>query len=200
VKWNRHFSATSEKLFDSSIRSFGLENWPEAIRTYERIGLTHEPLTLVTPAFQVPIPPFRPSVFPPRFREVAPPELELFDLDDAFSSPQVQLAQLTNRCTENELDIYIREAGNILGVNKLLAVASNSDSNQQVEVSSKKILSFIIRRLVQWKKETGGEDTDTPAATFIVGQESLQTHIVDENGEEEGAYFSDIEQYDDLAE
>ncbi|KAL3115190.1 hypothetical protein niasHT_016646 [Heterodera trifolii] len=65
---------------------------------YDKIGLKHEPLTLVSPAFQVPMPPFAPAIFAPEFRELAPPQLELFDLDDAFATHEIQLAQLTNRC------------------------------------------------------------------------------------------------------
>lgn len=38
------------------------------------------------------------QVFPPNFRELPPPRLELFDLDEMFSSADVRLAQLTNKC------------------------------------------------------------------------------------------------------
>ena len=66
------------KLFDNSLRPIGLENWPEVIRycvnlfnflnslpsfrTYERIGIKYEPLTLVSPAFQVSMPVFQAAV------------------------------------------------------------------------------------------------------------------------------------------
>lgn len=39
-----------------------------------------------------------PQVFPPQFRELPPPALELFDLDEAFSSEKSRLAQITNKC------------------------------------------------------------------------------------------------------
>jgi hypothetical protein len=38
------------------------------------------------------------QVFPPQFRELPPPCLDLFDLDEQFSSEKVRLAQITNKC------------------------------------------------------------------------------------------------------
>lgn len=38
------------------------------------------------------------QVFPPSFRELPPPPLELFDLDETFSSEKARLAQITNKC------------------------------------------------------------------------------------------------------
>ena len=41
------------------------------------------------------------QVFPPAFRELPPPSLELFDLDEQFSSEKVRIAQITNKCESN---------------------------------------------------------------------------------------------------
>ena len=38
------------------------------------------------------------QVFPPALSDIPPPMLDLFDLDEAFSSEKVRLAQLTNKC------------------------------------------------------------------------------------------------------
>lgn len=38
------------------------------------------------------------KVFPPAFRELPPPPLELFDLDETFSSEKARLAEITNKC------------------------------------------------------------------------------------------------------
>ena len=38
------------------------------------------------------------QVFPPAFRELPPPKLDLFDLDEHFTSEKARLAQLTNKC------------------------------------------------------------------------------------------------------
>lgn len=37
-------------------------------------------------------------MFLPQFRELPPPALDLFDLDEQFSSCKTRLAQLTNKC------------------------------------------------------------------------------------------------------
>ena len=98
-------------------------------------------------------------MFPPQFRNLPDPQLELFDLDEAFSSDKSRLAQVrisksikgskdavfrlmvsgslgkiilssksdffalyltlvkvTNKCGEEDLEYYIREYTNILGV------------------------------------------------------------------------------------
>lgn len=38
------------------------------------------------------------QVFPPALSDLPPPMLDLFDLDETFSSEKVRLAQLTNKC------------------------------------------------------------------------------------------------------
>ena len=47
-------------------------------------------------------------MFPPQFRNLDDPKLELFDLDEAFSSEKSRLAQITNKCGEEDLEYYIR--------------------------------------------------------------------------------------------
>ena len=37
-------------------------------------------------------------MFPPQFCELPAPSLDLFDLDEHFSSERVRIAQLTNKC------------------------------------------------------------------------------------------------------
>ena len=48
------------------------------------------------------------AVFPPQFRNLDDPKLELFDLDEAFSSEKSRLAQITNKCGEEDLEYFIR--------------------------------------------------------------------------------------------
>lgn len=38
------------------------------------------------------------QVFPPALSDLPPPMLDLFDLDETFSSEKVRLAQITNKC------------------------------------------------------------------------------------------------------
>jgi intraflagellar transport protein 52 len=109
----------------------------------------------------------RTKVFPPTFRELGPPALELFDLDDQFSSERVRLAQLTNKClrrcsfeqsktnklkhplcfpgNDDDLEYYIREAGAILGVSVRVDPAKRD---------AKHILEHIFRQVVDFKKSS----------------------------------------------
>lgn len=54
----------------------------------------------------------------------------------------MRLAQLTNKCTDGDLDFYIRQAGDILGVSQKLGEKR----------SSKRILEYIFKELVGFKK------------------------------------------------
>ncbi|CAE7764041.1 Intraflagellar transport protein 52-like [Symbiodinium microadriaticum] len=91
-----------------------------AVKLYHQLGVKHEPLTLIPPQFETPMPALQPAargprVFPPCLREPPPPSLDLFDLDEQFASERVRLA-----CTDDDLDFYIRQAGEILGVSQKL--------------------------------------------------------------------------------
>jgi hypothetical protein len=59
-------------------------------------------------------------------------------LDDEFSQEKVRLAQLTNKCEDTDLDYFIREAGDILGV-------SDKVKNRG---EPKAILKFILDQIV----------------------------------------------------
>ena len=78
------------------------------------------------------------QVFPPSFREPDGPGLDLFDLDDLFSSERVRLAQLTNKSTDDDLEYYIRECGEILGVPSKLSPGKRD---------GKHILEYIMRQV-----------------------------------------------------
>lgn len=77
-------------------------------RAFEQLNVKHEPLTLITPQFETPLPPLQPAVFPPQFRELEPPQLDLFDLDEQFSSEKVRIAQQTNKCESGHTSSYFR--------------------------------------------------------------------------------------------
>lgn len=109
------------KLFDQRMYCMNTNLVPKAIKLYEELGVKHEPLRIITPKFEVPYPPLQPAVFPPIFRDLPPPPLELFDLDDAFSSVFTTLTQFTNRYTlkdentERDLASYIKGCAKIVG-------------------------------------------------------------------------------------
>ena len=74
-------------------------------------------------------------------------KLELFDFDEILSSEADRLAQLTNKCKlllnkgdDSDLDYYILEAANILGI-----------SNKSNNLSSKDILGHVFESIVKWK-------------------------------------------------
>merc|ERR1719316_2075079 len=131
------------QLFDETLFKFSMELVPEAIQLYKQLGVKHEPLTLIPPQFETPMPPLQPAVFPPVLREPSPPALDLFDLDEQFASERVRLAQLTNKCTDEDLEFYIRQAGEILGVSEKLGDGKRG---------AKHILEYVFRQLVNFKK------------------------------------------------
>ncbi|OQR76592.1 intraflagellar transport protein 52-like, partial [Tropilaelaps mercedesae] len=68
------------KLFELNL--FKLDNLalPTVLDSYEELEIKHEPLGLIRPHFDSPFPPLTPAVFPPQFRALKDPGLELFDL------------------------------------------------------------------------------------------------------------------------
>ena len=81
-------------LFDDTLFKFDTSLIPEAVSLYDELDVKHEPLSLIPPQFEHPLPPLQPAVFPPSLREPPPPALDLFDLDDQFASDKVRLAHL----------------------------------------------------------------------------------------------------------
>lgn len=55
------------------------------------LDVKHEPLTLIVPEFETPMLGLQPAVFPPIVRELPPPPLELFDLDEEFASEKYKI-------------------------------------------------------------------------------------------------------------
>ena len=125
------------KLFDLKLYGFSPLMTSEAVALFDKLGVKHEPLTLIPPQFECPLPPLRPAVFPPQMREPLPPALELFDLDEHFASEKARLAQLTNKCGDEDLEYYVRECGHILGVSqRLQAMSSLSNASSSLSASS----------------------------------------------------------------
>lgn len=138
-----------KNYFDQGLFCMDTRLVPKAIQVYEKLRVKHEPLTLISPQFETPLPPVQPAVFPPNFREPCPPPLELFDLDEQFSTPKARLAQVTNKCNEDDLEYYIRECGDILGVSQKLSTD---------KMTSRIILEVIFNELVEFKKFNQGLD------------------------------------------
>jgi intraflagellar transport protein 52 len=136
-------------LFDDSLFKFDTSLIPEAIQLYTQLEVKHEPLTLIPPNFETPLPPLLPATFPPVLRDLPPPDLDLYDLDEHFASEQVRLAQLANKCKTEDIEYFVKEAGDILGITGRL----NSERR-----TAKDILEYCFRQVVHFKKlnqETG---------------------------------------------
>lgn len=110
------------------------------LKAYTELQVDQEPLKLIKPHFETPLPPLQPAIFPPIFRDLPKPSLELFDLDDAFSSVQMRLVQIANKCTDNDLDYYIKECGLVLAI---------PDATSR---TSKGILEHIFRKIIEYRK------------------------------------------------
>jgi intraflagellar transport protein 52 len=138
------------KMFDLSMFRFDVDLIPETIKLYDTLGVPHEPLTLIPPQFECPLPKMSPATFPPSIREPPPPALDQFDLDEHFAKETIRLAQLTNKCTngEEDLEYYIAESGEILGVVQHLPFG---------ERSAKHILYYIFKKIVDYKRQDGGK-------------------------------------------
>lgn len=120
--------ADFKKLFNMQLYSINNDRLHEVIATYKKLCVDYEPLKIIKPQFELPLPPTQLAVFPPVFSDLPPPQLELFDLDEAFSSEKTQITQLTNKCYNptadkstkavdlKELEYFIRECGRIMGI------------------------------------------------------------------------------------
>lgn len=119
---------------------FDNSSYPLILACYNEFNMEHEPLTLIKPAFQTPLPPLEPAVFSPRFRGLTKPILELYDLDEEFCTVPARLQQLANKCTDNDLDYFIQECARLLGI---------QDANTR---TSKEILERTFKKIIQYKK------------------------------------------------
>nr|XP_026499878.1 intraflagellar transport protein 52 homolog [Vanessa tameamea] len=146
-------------LFTWRLFSLNLSHLPEVLGLYGELGVKHEPLRLIAPQFETPFPPLQLAVFSPTFREPPPPPLELFDLDEAFSSERSQLARLANKCLQplnvrmcqgdgrqldNELEYFVRECGRAVRLSRAI---SSDDAP-----AGKQILHQLAVQLATFKK------------------------------------------------
>ncbi|KNC52545.1 intraflagellar transporter 52 [Thecamonas trahens ATCC 50062] len=141
--------AAFEELFELEPVGLDLDLLPAVSDLFVELSVKDEPLTLIPPELEVPLPPLQPALFPPELRGAKPPALELFDLDGAFATERVRLAQLTNNCTagdENadELEYYVRACGDVLGM-----PVTNKDTG--APRSGKQILQEVLFKLVKFK-------------------------------------------------
>lgn len=146
-------------LYDLKLFKFDFDLVPQVKKMFGMLNVPHDPLTLIPPQFECPLPKLSAAVFPPAMREPLPPALDQFDLDEQFAKEDIRLAQLTNKCTPGEEDIeyYIAEAGEILGFLHLLPFG---------ERSAKHILYFAMKSIVDFKMSDGCSDSITQVKGF----------------------------------
>ena len=169
------------KMFDSQMFRFDTDLIPATLKLYGTLGVPHEPLTLIPPQFECPLPKLLPATFPPAMREPLPPALDQFDLDEHFAKEGLRLAQLTNKCTngEEDMEYYISESGEILGVMGQMPFGARS---------AKHILYHIFRQIVDFKKQDGGQSSSGMAQTDYgmgmgMGMDASPSKAYEYNGE-----------------
>jgi intraflagellar transport protein 52 len=147
------------KLFDMGMFRFDMDLVPQAKQLFEQLGVPHDPLTLIPPQFECPLPKLCIATFPPAMREPSAPALDQFDLDEHFAKEGLRLAQLTNKCTsgEEDLEYYIAESGEILGVVQNLPFG---------ERSAKHILFHIFKQIVDFKKQDFGKESNNMGEAY----------------------------------
>ncbi|KAL7696949.1 intraflagellar transport protein component [Lotmaria passim] len=145
------------QLFDLETFKIDTDRIPDVVDTYQKLSVKLEPLTLIPPEFQTPLPPVKPAVFDAIHRDPAPPGLDLFDLDEEFAPERVRLSQLTNKCKADDVEYYILQAAEVMGVTKKLRSPRNRDPRA--------LLDYIFRQVVDYKKVNSG-----PAASQELGQ------------------------------
>ena len=129
-------------LYDMSLFKIDNNLVPEAIELYDKLHVKHEILSIIPPQFETPLPPLQLAVFDPIIKDFPVPNLELYDLDEQFASEKIKLAQVTNKCNDEDLEYYIRECSDILGISGKI---DNKDD-------PKAVLAYVMKELINYKK------------------------------------------------
>ena len=96
------------KLFNQDVFKFDTNLVPDAVDLFKEMECKHEHITLIPPTFETPMPPLQAAVFPPSLKDLDPPALDLFDLDESFANEKIRLAQLTNKCVDEDIDYFVK--------------------------------------------------------------------------------------------
>ena len=129
-------------LYDLNMFNIDNDLVPESIDLYDKLHVKHEILGIIPPQFETPLPPLQLAVFDPIIKDFPVPNLELFDLDEQFASEKIKLAQTTNKCTDEDLEFYILQCADILGI-------SGKIDNKN---DPKAVLAYVMKSLINFKK------------------------------------------------
>ena len=134
--------ANFNDLYDMNMFKIDNELVPESIALYDKLHVKHEILGIIPPQFETPLPPLQLAVFDPIIKDFPVPNLELFDLDEQFASEKIKLAQTTTKCTDEDLEYYILQCADILGI-------SGKIDNKN---DPKAVLAYVMKSLINFKK------------------------------------------------
>ncbi|XP_034099419.2 intraflagellar transport protein 52 homolog [Drosophila albomicans] len=146
--------ADFKQMFDMSLCSLSNRLLKDVIDTYEQLHVNYEPLKIIKPQFEIPLPPLQLATFPPIFSEPPAPPLELYDLDETFSPARSQLAHLTGQCLQamqskeparrglnlRELENYVKECARITAIVR-----------DQQDLPAREILNIVARQITSYK-------------------------------------------------
>ena len=79
------------------------------------------------------------------------------DLDEEFANEKIRLAQLTNKCSDEDIEFYVREAGDILGITDMAAKAAAKEraaAKEWAEFLKKKEEDSKAKLLQQLQKDS----------------------------------------------
>ncbi|OAF69879.1 Intraflagellar transport protein 52 [Intoshia linei] len=133
---------SSNQIFDQNLNSVSNDLLPVVMKKYNELQIEHKNLSLIKPQFETPLPPLQPAIFFPEFCEFSSPKIELYDLDEQFCSTENKLAQLANKCNEEDLDYFIQECGKILNIDKYI----------EGSIDSKDVLYHVVSVIVNYRK------------------------------------------------
>lgn len=101
LQHNEDHSRDFMSLFDMSLFHFSSASLPRIVSAYKELDVKYEPLhQAIRPNFEAPLPPLQPAVFPPIIRDLSPPVLEQFHLDEASSSDREDTSNSTDNTFE----------------------------------------------------------------------------------------------------
>ena len=119
-----------------------MSQYGRVLSLYNELRLKSGPLTLIEPQLETPLPPFELAVYPPSFRGLDPPALELYDLDEEFMTKEERLARLCNKCNDLDLEYFVRQASEIL----------NIKPGQRHNDTASELLFHCVSQILTWKK------------------------------------------------
>ncbi|CAG5100136.1 Similar to Ift52: Intraflagellar transport protein 52 homolog (Mus musculus) [Cotesia congregata] len=169
------------KLFKHHFYSINLSMIPECISAYQLLG-----------------------VFPPSFQELQPPALELFDLDEEFSSDLLKLSQLTNKymsmkdpANESELDYYIREFGEMIRINTSSDIPTSKEILNFNDLKTQSLPLARIKKIMKLDGDVKMISAEAPmlfskAAEIFIHELTLRAWIHTEDNKRRTLQRNDI--------